>query len=659
MRGTSKYSPEQTERAPWRCAEFVSAILGMVLDDQFEGAHNLVYEHARHTFAELVYHPDTQSPSVPPPDPNEALSEEENVIRRLICLPEESRLLRIVGDVGMGKSTFVKHLLSEHFASGPFGEATPIYLDWRDFTASLADPLPDIYKHFHRRAFAVLSSVVNEAERRSVDEYILDSDPLCAPLREQFLYVEEDEMPQARAKALRSIIESDPVQFAYARINALSRSNRNRFVVVVDNVDHLRPQVLASLLDFIGEIHKAVVSLVIVAVRDHTAAGKSTYLPEAAVPSWSMRLYPPVISGVLERRLKHFFPKDFDVKVHRHVDALGKTLLLKDTAQAMGICRALLESPLKDPEAHEFLRRWSNYGIRDLFRVLQKLLHFHGFAKRGASAAAGLPFNMGIDDVIVAICLDSYLMFHPSKSQVCNLYSSGDDHCLNDRLVGFRLLQFLQPHTHPVPCSALRRQFITWGYAESSIDRQLIALLNKDAIWSDTGSPRNFDEKISFVRLSYRGALYLDRLVERVMYNYAVSFDVLPPTPSPGRLGAGYLALPNRGDLWKELESFADVEVPFDVESVVGRVLGLAEFLMRAELEEWQTLQKQKRHDGFEQTFGRLRCSGAVLGGLTRFLSAAADQKAARAVGLPSAQLQQAVAELQAQHSAARDALPS
>jgi hypothetical protein len=81
-----------------------------------------------------------------------------------------------------------------------------------------------------------------------------------------------------------------------------------------------------------------------------------------------------------------------------------------------------------------------------------------------------------------------------------------------------------------------------------------------------------------------------------------------------------------------------------DTEALIGRVLGLAELQLEAELAEWERVSSTTDIVGFRQAFGVLTCSMGIVDGLARFLSSTASGKgAARRGGLPSVDLQEAV----------------
>ena len=163
-----------------------------------------------------------------------------------------------------------------------------------------------------------------------------------------------------------------------------------------------------------------------------------------------------------------------------------------------------------------------NHSIRDLFRTLQLILSspsLEGFdaqttilGKKGS--------GLTIDDCITALGLRQYLMFFPDHSPLFNPYSAGQDNGSSDCLVGIRLLQFLGSRNGLlVQVAQLKSFFENWGYSKEAVRGQLGAMVRKDILWTDTGSPEDFEDG-SNVRLSYRGSLYNGRIVRRAIFNY-------------------------------------------------------------------------------------------------------------------------------------------
>ncbi len=227
---------------------------------------------------------------------------------------------------------------------------------------------------------------------------------------------------------------------------------------------------------------------------------------------------------------------------------------------------------------------------------------------------------MTIDDCITALGLRQYLMFFPDHSPLFNPYSAGQDNGSSDCLVGIRLLQFLGSRNGLlVQVAQLKSFFENWGYSKEAVRGQLEAMVRKDILWTDTGSPEDFEDG-SNVRLSYRGSLYNGRIVRRAIFNYMMSFDVSPPTEHHP-VGAHH-----RARFSAELETFANCALPIDAEELTGRVLGLADVLRRAEIKEIADLRGRQVLAAFKKEVVPKSIGLVVVDGLGRLFRRILDE---------------------------------
>ena len=100
------------------------------------------------------------------------------------------------------------------------------------------------------------------------------------------------------AQSITTALKEAPLDLACERLNKLSEPNRNAIVIIVDNIDQLRPSVLDHLRQFLIEIQYKTDPLLIVAMRDHTnVRGFSNYLRDATIPRWKIRLERPMYAS--------------------------------------------------------------------------------------------------------------------------------------------------------------------------------------------------------------------------------------------------------------------------------------------------------------------------------------------------------------------------
>lgn len=620
MKLTDKYQPAQLLAATWDLYDQCSEAIGVVLDNRFKDPQVLVsavYEHERHSPEELFKHAATLGgepfePIAAPPD----LSKEEKEVLSVFMAPEAGRRLNIVGDVGVGKTTFLKHLFALHFGDSAFVSTHPIYIDFANFNASAGTAVSRIEDKFVTTVWSTLEKLFGSAEIAKLDDAIFETAPIFSGdrLLVNRQGIEPHEKSLRITAALTEATKSKRIELTYARINHICKDDVNRLVLIVDNIDHLSEEILKKLGEFLIQAQLDLAPLLVVAMRDHTFnSGFSAYRPDKTVMCWHQRLNPPNLRTMLERRVEHFFPSSKFGESPQTV-AIGAGVLRVDREKRK-VIRALLTSPLSSQKTYEFLCAYTNYNLRDLFGNLQRIVGFHGY--RGYSKELLMKedarFDIGIDECLISLALGPYLMFFPDSSPVFNPYSSGDDTGPLDRIVAARILQLLEHRTTWINYKELIAILAGWGYSLPAIKAQMAAMANKDIVWTSTGAPENLNEQ-SGIRLSYRGQLYSRKILQRTVFNYMMSFNVEAPSEQH-QVFRHY-----KSEIMTELRQFANFGAEFESDTLAFRVLGLADIIFEVELLEIRSLAAKDRMDGFRVSVGPRPISIGILEGLTTFL---------------------------------------
>lgn len=615
MKLTEKFSPAQLRTPSWDLFDQCADSIGVILDNRFKDPHITVYEHVRHSPSEVFRHRDDDLGDLPPRATvnNSDLAQEELDFLGALQTPEVGRRLNIVGDVGVGKTTFVKHLAAMHLTTPEFQNTSQIYIDFADFNASLEDPIIDIRQKFVNTVWGALERIFTDDQRFAADDTVFETSDIFSTSRAILKRLPEQDRQRFVAEQMQETLQTQSVRFTIERINVLSADNPNRLLLVVDNIDHLPDTVLKSLSSFLLQVQLQGAPMLIVCMRDHThMAGFSAYREDKTVLAWHLRLKPPNLRKMLDRRVDHFFPPD-QIASEKVVSA-GAGILRINRAISK-VCRALLRSPFSDQATYEFICKYTNYNLRDLFANLQQIVGFSGYASHDKEFfyQDEPKIAVGVDECLIALALGDSMMFFPDHSPVFNPYSAGQDSNPLDRIVAGRMLQLLDLRIDWIRYLDLKKQLVDWGYAAAAVDAQLKAMISKDIVWTSSGAPSNFSDSSS-VRLSYRGQLYSTKILRRTVFNYMMSFDVEAPSDTHP------VFRHHASEFRVELENFSNFSAKLESDAIAFRVLGLAELIYEAESIEVRQLLRRKEMNEFKNAVSPRSLSIGIIEGLTTFL---------------------------------------
>ncbi|MCK6401060.1 MAG: ATP-binding protein [Sphaerotilus natans subsp. sulfidivorans] len=648
---TNRFSPSQLTVPPWAVYAECSEVIGQILGNDFDREHHEpVYEHVRYSVGDYLVRPDDvhgMEDGIPGLDDEEAdreqrwidaLHEEEFDVYRAMMLNERHKRLNVIGDVGVGKSTFIQHLLNQHLGRDGYPGQIAIYVDWSDFNSDKADPTADIQKCFVSRVLDQLEKKKGRDALNGRNLEIFESAEMFSAARVVHDALPEVDRQKFVAQSIADVMAECPLEFVHARLDLLCRDDPNAVVLIVDNIDHLPASTLSAMFRFLTALQVRARPLLIVGMRDHTyLQGRSAYTPDRIAMAWRMRLNPPNLRGLIQRRIDYFFADRFDDLVASRFDPRrgsvrqGDAMLRRVQIGGMKhmnldlkqVCRRLLDSTIPDGDTREFMFSYSNYNIRDLFANLQRILNCPGYGAFDARIVLGQTFHLGIDQCVIALTLDHYLMFFPEKSSLFNPYSAGNDVEPTDKLVGVRLLQMLKPLQRPMRYSDLLDCFERWGYRGAAVRTQMDALVHKDLVRTTTGAPADFHEQSS-VMLSPRGQLYINRLLGRAVFNYMMSFDV-----DLDLVEGSPIHRASRSEIREELEALAYFDRPVQVDALAERVLVLAETLYNAERFELKALTSAHSVRAFRAEVAPCCIAAEVVTGLQKFMVAVVERKLA------------------------------
>jgi len=442
----------------------------------------------------------------------------ERELLSFLMMDIPGKFLRIVGEPGSGKSTFVRYLFDSYLPKQRFAEHASI--------ASLD-----------------LAKVLRTAEEYSYEETVRAViKGICSPraIKQRTPFLNDIWDEQSLIRQIHSEV---------------SDKGANHVCIVFDNVDVFSSSFQHHLTRFCDSLAAAAGCTLIATTR---LANAERFQPPTRANSITDRLMlqrPPVLRRVVERRLRHLLDvrRDQFEEPRRMRIAVGTSSTFfteLDFADVESFVTRFVRM-LSDEHLSEALENLTNYNVRvallwvldlmsswnlNLTPVIDRTLQA---ARRNAAHREGqhLPLAgefevVKADDyntVIVALGLCNHEMYFPEVSHLDNIFSAGLSNHESDHLIKFRALQYCSHLRAPVPQATLLKHLERFGYTRNEIQTAADLLLSHTRPLLESTDGEAF-ENVKTVEITHAGKYYLERLIYYVQYVQIVTDDIaLPP----------------------------------------------------------------------------------------------------------------------------------
>lgn len=436
----------------------------------------------------------------------------------------------LIGDVGVGKTSFLKHLIFED-AKDVFKNALYIYINFG--ARGTLDPqiknlvlrdtekqLFDRYKIDIRENSFLRGTYASEIHRfqNGVFSGLFHSDP---PVAEQKL-----------AEMLNGLLK-DPYEHLRRAISHLTKGRHYQVVFILDNADQRSDNVQQEAFLIAQEMTKDWGCYVFVSLRPSTFYRSRTSGVLAAYPHRVFTISPPRIDEFLERRLTYALDMaEGRLPVER---LTGIQLNIQSVAL---VIRALLSS-LKSDDIQEFLTNTTGGNVRDL---LQFITAFIGSPNVNAEKIVKImkqkknQYRIPLHEFSKAALLGDYSHYHAESSLAINVF----DIRHADPREHFLLLQILafmySDGSHRdkdgfTSIDAIQTELQSHSFTIDQIDDAVKRATNKRLV--ETPNRTLFEEDpqlplasmIEKYRITARGAYHLVKWMPSFAYMDAMAFD--------------------------------------------------------------------------------------------------------------------------------------
>ncbi|MCJ2011558.1 hypothetical protein [Methylobacterium sp. J-076] len=438
--------------------------------------------------------------------------------------------IALVGDVGVGKSSFLKHLMYVS-AFAEFQHAIYAYVDlgrkgalWNDVPALVLEQIETalIEKHDIDITEATFVRSVYKKDIRRFDRSIYgEAKEANHRLYQEKLFGLLSEKQSSKAEHLRNCIDY------------LSRERRKQVIVAVDNADQRSITVQQEAFIIAQNLAAEWKATVFISVRPRTFFISKRSGALSAYPHRIFTIAPPRIDEVIDRRLR--FAKDI-AEGKLHLQRLqGISFKLGNMAT---LIKVLLESIDRSDDVKLFLENITGGNVRLLIEFLASMFGNPNVDLQGViiGLEQSQRYFVPVHDFWKVALRGNYNYFDPEKVTAANLFAVQTDDAREHFLLP--LILALLDESAPrrtaegfVDYSVLKDELQSLGYRPAVIDATLRMANNKKLIESPERITFEEDEDgaYGFVPRAFRintiGAYHLKTWMTSVTYMDAMVVD--------------------------------------------------------------------------------------------------------------------------------------
>jgi GTPase SAR1 family protein len=412
----------------------------------------------------------------------------------VVALTTSKRPIVLIGDVGVGKTSFIKNLINvsakEEFENALFiyidlGRQANFYDNIRDFVideteAQLHDKHEvDLYESSF--IFGVYHSEVARF-RRGLDGDLEETDP---PAYKRALKEHLREKTKNKPEHLRRSIDH------------ISKARHKQVVIAIDNADQRSLSVQQEAFVISEEIASGWGAVVFITVRPHTFYQSKRSGALAAYPTKAFTISPPRIDLVLEKRL------GFALSM-----ASGKTPIeqLRSSRLGMSSLAHFLEAILFTlNQTDELITLIDNISNGNVRTAVELIVNYIGSANADSERIIkemilGEKYKIPVHDFAKTIIYGEYVTYYPERSMAFNLFdvSAADsrEHFLASIIISLLdNADTLKSAEGFVRTDALFDKVQGLGFSRSQIEIKLRKLTNKKLI--EASERITFEEDIT------------------------------------------------------------------------------------------------------------------------------------------------------------------
>lgn len=437
------------------------------------------------------------------------------------------RPILLIGDVGVGKSTFIDNLL--------LVEAPKVFERSLTFKIDLGSKAII--------ALDVRMAVINEIKRQLKEQkkidiedddfvrhcYYKELEDFKKSVRVKRLYeIDKDQAVTKEIEYLSSLID-DEVTHLKKSLDYLSKHQRKQVIIFIDNCDQRSDQDQQTAFLIAQEFASDWPVIVFVCLRPETF--HRTKKASGALSGYHTKAFtipPPRIDEVISKRLA------FAQRITNGEITLSKLNNKTSFSKLHNLIHVFKASLRSRKELFEFLENISNGNVRKSIELIKKFFgsgHVDTEKILKIYEAQGF-YNVPVHELLRAVIFGDNIYYSPDNSDIVNLFDvrSADpkEHFITPILLG--LLQDFSQNNRNQGFVSLEDVYVFLqriGYTPDQVDSCLNFMYSKGLFeTSEKGNSMETDNNVLKIRITNLGAYHLTFLVNSFTYVDGILVDV-------------------------------------------------------------------------------------------------------------------------------------
>lgn len=452
-----------------------------------------------------------------------------NLTQDALASSLSNRPIVLLGDVGVGKTSFLKNLVYNK-AHSEFKNSIDIYINLGSDGA-----LTDDLKKF------VIRTIEHQLyENHDINLY--DFDMMRGIYASEIKRFDKsvkgqwkDKNQQRYDEELLNHLDSlskETDQHLKKSINYYSKSTRRQFIVLIDNADQRNYEVQQSAFIIAHELAKSWGALVFIALRPNTFYRSLRAGSLSAYPHKVFTIQPPRIDKIIEKRLNYALDISegkIPIETFSTLNSENLSLFLK----------ALLDSLTHNKEIYEFLANITGGNIRKSIELVAK---FIGSPNVDCEKIIGIMSDRGeyripLHEFTKSALLGDYGHYHPDHSIAMNVYDvnypESKEHFIKPLILAYiDSDSALRDSNYFYTTDSIFKEMQSYGYGVGQIEHSLRSMTNRKLIetsqrvtFEEDEDGALFGELPKQFRITSIGAYHLKKWIGNFAYLDGMVFD--------------------------------------------------------------------------------------------------------------------------------------